>query len=128
MDTSTMINIFIALVAILFFYKQFAPVKGVRTLHSKEFEQERMSTKDAIVIDVREPHEYKAGHMPGAKNLPLSQLKGRMNELPKDKPVFVYCQSGMRSKRAAVIFKKNGIPSIVNLKGGIMAWHNSLRK
>ncbi|WP_256975664.1 rhodanese-like domain-containing protein [Paenibacillus sp. MY03] len=100
----------------------------MRTLHSKEFEQERTSTKDAIVIDVREPHEYKAGHMPGAKNLPLSQLSSRMNELPKDKPVFVYCQSGMRSKRAALIFKKNGIPSIVNLKGGIMAWHNSLRK
>ncbi|GKU79060.1 rhodanese-like domain-containing protein [Paenibacillus sp. L3-i20] len=128
MDTSTMINILIALVVILFFYKLFAPVKGVRTINSIEFEQERKSIQDAILIDVREPHEFKSGHIPGAKNLPLSQLSSRMNELPKDKPVFVYCQSGMRSKRAAVIFKKNGIPSIVNLQGGIMAWHSSHRK
>ncbi|MFD1130596.1 rhodanese-like domain-containing protein [Paenibacillus provencensis] len=125
MDTSTMINILIALVVILFFYKQFAPIKGVRTINAKEFEQERKSAQNAILIDVREPHEYKSGHIPGAKNLPLSQLSSRMNELPKDKPVFVYCQSGMRSKRAAIIFKKNGIPSIVNLQGGIMAWRSS---
>lgn len=105
-----MINILIALVVILFFYKLFAPVKGVRTINSIEFEQERKSIQDAILIDVREPHEFKSGHIPGAKNLPLSQLSSRMNELPKDKPVFVYCQSGMRSKRAAVIFKKTVSP------------------
>lgn len=50
MDTSTMINILIALVVILFFYKQFAPIKGVRTINAKEFEQERKSAQNAILI------------------------------------------------------------------------------
>ncbi|SFE09092.1 Rhodanese-related sulfurtransferase [Paenibacillus catalpae] len=128
MNTSTIINVLIALVVIWLIYKQFASVKGVRSIGSKEFEQEQKSTQDAILIDVREPHEFKSGHIPGAKNLPLSQLKIRINEVPKDKPIFVYCQSGMRSKRAAVSFSKNGIAHIVNLEGGIMAWQGSVRK
>lgn len=128
MNTSTMINILIALVVIWFIYKQFAPVKGVRSISAKEFEQEQKSMRDGILLDVREPHEFKSGHIPGAKNLPLSQLKSRINEVPKDKPVLLYCQSGMRSKRAAALFKKNGISSIVNLQGGIMAWQGPVRK
>ncbi|MDF2646090.1 MAG: sulfurtransferase [Paenibacillus sp.] len=106
MDTSTLINILIIILIIWFVYRQFAPVKGVRSIGSKEFEQVQKFNRDAILIDVREPHEFKSGHIPSAKNLPLSQLKTRINEVPKNKSVFVYCQSGMRSKRAAVLLRK----------------------
>lgn len=82
-----MITILIAIIVIWFIYKQFAPVRGVRSINSKDFEQERRANPDAILIDVREPHEFKSGHIPGAKNLPLSQLKSRVNEIPIDKPV-----------------------------------------
>ncbi|KRE39715.1 rhodanese-like domain-containing protein [Paenibacillus sp. Soil522] len=128
MDTSTIINILIVIIIVWFAYRQFAPIKGVRSIGSKEFEQEQKSNRDATLIDVRESHEFKLGHIPGAKNLPLSQLKTRINEVPKDKTVFVYCQSGMRSKRAAVLLRKSGIPDIVNLQGGIMAWRGTVRK
>jgi rhodanese-related sulfurtransferase len=128
MNTSTMINIIIALAVIWFIYKQFAPVKGVRSIGSKEFEQEQKAQRDSMLVDVRESHEFKSGHIPGAKNVPLSQLKSRVNEIPKDKPVFVYCQSGIRSKRAAAMLKNSGVSNIVNLKGGIMGWQGAVRK
>lgn len=128
MNTSTLINIIIALAVIWFIYKQFAPVKGVRSIGSKEFEQEQKAQRDSMLVDVRESHEFKSGHIPGAKNVPLSQLKSRVNEIPKDKPVFVYCQSGMRSKRAAAMLKNSGVSNIVNLKGGIMGWQGAVRK
>lgn len=123
METATILNILFGLAVIFFVYRLVAPIKGVRTVSARAFKQELETTRDALLIDVREPHEFKAGHIPGAKNLPLSQLQSKWNELPEGKPVLVYCQSGMRSKRAAAMLRRKGIADIVNLQGGIMAWH-----
>lgn len=106
-------------------YKQFAPVKGLRTLSAEQFQSESKGNK---VIDVREVHEYKRGHIKGAVNIPLSQLRQRISEIPHDRVVFVYCQSGMRSKQAAKILLRNGCPSVVELRGGIMSWPDPTHK
>ena len=68
--------------------------------------EEWKATSGALLVDVREIDEFQAGHIPGAVNEPLSGIAN--TALPKDKPLFLYCQSGVRSKKAAGILKKMG--------------------
>ena len=85
-----------------------------------------INREDALMIDVREPGEYAAGHVLGAKNLPLARLDAAGAELKrKDRPVIVYCESGERSARAAAALKKQGYTRVVNLSGGIGAWQQA---
>ena len=113
--------IYILLTVFVFWllYKQFAPVKGLRNLSPEQFKEESKGNK---IIDVREGHEYKRGHIAGSVNIPLSQLSQRMGEIPKDKNVYLYCQSGMRSKQAAKALSRNGYTNLANLNGGILSW------
>ncbi|GIL17559.1 MAG: hypothetical protein BroJett040_13100 [Oligoflexia bacterium] len=79
--------------------------------------------KDVIVIDVRQPEEYKGdGHIPGAKLMVLDTIPARLFELPKDKTIVFVCRSGGRSARAAAYAIENGITNVVNLKGGMLLW------
>lgn len=73
------------------------------------------------LFDVREPEEYSAGHVPGARNLPLSGLEAHVAEVPRDTPVHVICQSGVRSARAADFLKGQGI-DVTDVAGGTSAW------
>ncbi|MEO0338591.1 MAG: molybdopterin-synthase adenylyltransferase MoeB [Bacteroidota bacterium] len=74
------------------------------------------------LIDVREPKEFAAQNM-GGKLIPLSQLKERTDEIPKDHPVVIHCKSGARSKRAIQLLMDNwGYQNLINLEGGIDAW------
>lgn len=83
---------------------------------------EKDITDISQVIDVREPQEFRGGHIPGAKNVPLRKVD---QYTPAGK-VYVICQSGMRSKKAAKILMKNGV-DVVNVRGGMMAWKGSVR-
>src|SRR5262249_17749379 len=76
----------------------------------------------AVVVDVREPEEFANGHVPGAVNLPQADLATRLNEVPRDRPVFVICQSGFRSLRAAQFLSQCGIAGVASVKGGTAAW------
>ncbi len=73
---------------------------------------------DAIWVDVREPDEFEAGHIPGATNLPLSRLQTGTFKPPEAKRVIVYCASGMRCRPAAAILRRAGIDTIYVLRGG----------
>ncbi|WP_333474169.1 rhodanese-like domain-containing protein [Paenibacillus gyeongsangnamensis] len=64
--------------------------------------------------------------IPGAKNIPLSQLSRRIDEIPKDRDLLLYCRSGMRSKSAARILRKRGFVRLILLQGGINAWSGQL--
>lgn len=72
----------------------------------------------SFLLDVREPYEYEAGHIPNAVNIPLNQLRSRLNELPKDKEIIVNCQVGLRSYIGVRILLQNGFNSVRNLSGG----------
>jgi glyoxylase-like metal-dependent hydrolase (beta-lactamase superfamily II)/rhodanese-related sulfurtransferase len=76
----------------------------------------------ATVLDVREPEEFASGHVPGAVNLPQADLATRLDEVPRDRPVFVICQGGFRSLRAAQFLKQHGFPDVASIKGGTEAW------
>lgn len=97
----------------------------VKTLTEEEF---REGYRKAQLIDVREPNEYEAGHILGARNIPLSQLKTRLQELRPDKPVYLYCQSGMRSGRAAQLLNRKGYKNLSHLQGGFKKWSGKVKK
>ena len=73
------------------------------------------------LIDVRQPEEYEAGHVPGAKLIPLADVVARTGEVPSEGPVYVICQGGGRSLRAAEYYRSHGIDAI-NVTGGTKAW------
>jgi rhodanese-related sulfurtransferase len=73
------------------------------------------------LVDVRQPEEYEAGHVPGAKLIPLADVMARSKEIPTEGPVYVVCQTGARSQRAADYYRNLGIEAY-NVDGGTKAW------
>lgn len=84
-----------------------------------------INREDALVVDVREPGEYGAGHILGARNVPLSRIGEALVAKKKDKPVIVYCDSGNRSAKAAAALRSQGYAKAVNLAGGLGAWQQA---
>ena len=101
-----------ALVALNILYGRFrqVPVTKVRELVESK----------ACIIDVREPGEFKAGHLKGAKNVPLSQLRERMKDIPKNKPVYLHCRSSQRSYNALLALQANGYTNVFNISGSYL--------
>jgi rhodanese-related sulfurtransferase len=75
----------------------------------------------AVAVDVREPREWKAGHLRMARHVPLSELALRMSELPRDRTIVVVCRSGNRSRVATLALRRAGYDA-ENLEGGLKAW------
>jgi len=75
----------------------------------------------ALVLDVREPHEWRAGHAPKARHIPLGELPQRLSEVPANRIVVTVCRSGMRSRQAAALLAREG-RQVTNLAGGMHAW------
>jgi rhodanese-related sulfurtransferase len=77
-----------------------------------------------IILDVREPAAFSAGHLRDARNIPIKELSTRLAELDKfkSKPVIIVCQSGVQSAKAAAQLKKAGFTEAVSMDGGIAAW------
>ncbi len=98
-------------------------MKKFRELSAAEFAR-AMGQETAVLIDVREPDEYRSEHIKGARHIPLGTLAGKLGELEKHKtaPVLLYCRSGNRSSAAANILVKAGFTEVAHLNGGIMAW------
>jgi glyoxylase-like metal-dependent hydrolase (beta-lactamase superfamily II)/rhodanese-related sulfurtransferase len=80
---------------------------------------------DAVVLDVREPEEFAAGHVPGAINLPQADLATRLGELPRDSPLLTVCQGGYRSLRAAQFLLQAGFDRVFSVRGGTEAWRTA---
>lgn len=86
-----------------------------------------MNHQKAILVDVCEPAEYAAGHVTGARNVPLGQLEKQLGTVAKNKalPLVLVCQSGARSARAVAIAKKLGYDNAQSLAGGLAAWRSA---
>jgi rhodanese-related sulfurtransferase len=82
--------------------------------------------EDAVMVDVREPMEFAAGHAPGAILIPLGELPYRLGELPDtdEAPVAITCRSGNRSARAVAWLTQQGF-DVFNMDGGMRAWEAS---
>jgi len=81
-----------------------------------------VSSSQAYVLDVREPNEFTLGRFEGANNIPLHSLRDRMNELPRDREMLVYCVVGQRSYYASRALRLNGFPAR-NVSGGMKTYH-----
>ncbi|SIS99791.1 rhodanese-like domain-containing protein [Alicyclobacillus vulcanalis] len=105
------------------------PSKGVRSISPDELKQLLKDKKSgAQLVDVREPSEFRSGHIQGFQNIPLGELAHRSDALDKERPVVVMCRSGARSARAAKWLARHGFRDVRNLSGGIMAWNASKRR
>jgi len=82
--------------------------------------------EELVVLDVREPHEWAEGHIPGAIHMPLGELMDRRGELDPDLQTLVVCHVGGRSARATAYLVSNGHKA-VNLDGGMIAWEDAGR-
>lgn len=83
-----------------------------------------MNRGKVLVLDVRDEAEFAAGHIQGAKHIPLAQLADRIKEIEKfkSKPVLVHCQQGMRAKTACTILKAQEFTQLHQLQNGLDAW------
>lgn len=85
-----------------------------------EFAERRTTRADALLLDVRNPSEFKAGHLAGAVNIPLPELRARLSELPQGKDILVYCQVGRRGHLAVRILLASGFHA-QNISGGFQS-------
>lgn len=108
-----------------------ADYSWVHTTHEHDAEVQRigvddlpawLASHDAVIVDVREPAEYAAAHLPGAVLVPQADLATRLDEIPRDRDLLVVCASGMRSLRAAQFLHAVGYERVTNLDGGTNGW------
>ncbi len=81
-----------------------------------------LASHDAAVLDVREPAEYDAGHLPNAVSIPQADVGLRLDEIPKNRDLLVVCQGGNRSLRVAQFLSRVGYEHVHNLEGGTSGW------
>lgn len=88
---------------------------------------QKINREKALVVDVCSAQEFAAGHVPGAKHVPLDQLKDQLPQLARDKnqPLILVCASGMRSRSAVAVAKKLGYTQPLSLTGGLKAWREA---
>jgi rhodanese-related sulfurtransferase len=105
-------------------FKRLFDIKGsVASITVQEaWERVTSSKTTAMIVDVRETWEYKQGHARGARNIPLSQLGKRLNEIPVDRDILLMCRSGNRSLQAAKFLQQQHVERVVNVSGGMLSW------
>jgi hydroxyacylglutathione hydrolase len=79
----------------------------------------------AVLLDVREPEEFSAGHIASSINVPQADLAVRLDTIPRDAPVVTVCRSGARSMRSAQFLKQMGYGDVSSLRGGVSAWEEA---
>lgn len=79
---------------------------------------------NAFILDARNPDEHAIENIVGAVNIPVDQLRNRLDELPKDRKIFVYCEVGLRGYLASRILLQSGFPETYNISGGMKLYHN----
>lgn len=77
---------------------------------------------EIFILDVRTQEEYDAGHIEDSTLIPVQVIDKRLDEIPKDKKILVYCRTGHRSVQASEILVNNGFKEVYNMKGGIIGW------
>lgn len=115
------------LIALLVFCNKSFAQNGIKSLTPQEYKQAIQNDPSAIVLDVRQPQEYKMGHIKGAiliNVLDEPLFEQEIKKLDKNKTYYLYCRSGKRSNKAALKMQKMGF-KVWELKGGIKSWTES---
>lgn len=78
--------------------------------------------EDFLLLDVRSPGEYETTHIPGSTLIPLGAIRGKLDELPRDKPIVAFCKTSLRAYEASRVLEHHGFTDIRVMQGGVMAW------
>lgn len=105
-----------------FLSKLFGP--SVPSINVTELNEKLKYGKHPLVLDVRQPDEFRTGHIQGAKLIPLNELSRRMKELPRNREIVCICASGNRSGSASRMLAKEGF-TVFNVQGGMLAWRRA---
>jgi rhodanese-related sulfurtransferase len=108
-----------------FFNKSNNGDKNFSHINFEEFKK-GITEKDSILIDVRTSNEFESGHIKNAKNIDIysSNFQNELEKLDKEKPYYINCQSGGRSRSAVSQMKKLGFKKVYGLEGGISSWYD----
>lgn len=124
-------NIWLVLIAVVSGIMLIWPSIAKRLTRTRELNVadavQLINRQDAAIVDVREPAEFKAGHIPNARNIPAGDIAGRMKELEKlaKRPILLACASGSRSASAGATLQKAGLEQVYTLAGGMSAWQQA---
>lgn len=97
---------------------------SVPSLSVNELSEKLKYGKHPLLVDVRQPAEFRQGHIAGAKLIPLNELYRHMGELPKGREIVCICASGNRSSSASKILAKEGF-TVFNVQGGMLSWRHA---
>ena len=97
----------------------------VPSITPRDLHERQQNGSAPLVLDVRTATEYEAGHVPGAVNVPHTELAGRISELRLDDGVVVYCRVGPRARLGEKTLREVGVEGILHLDGGFGAWRES---
>ncbi|WP_047244963.1 rhodanese-like domain-containing protein [Maribacter thermophilus] len=101
--------------------------ENINILNAEEFQNE-IKNKKVRLVDVRTSGEYNSGHIKNAVNVDFfnrTAFQKFFSKLNKEEPIYLYCRSGNRSRKAAYMLEKMGFTSLTDLKGGYMAWQRN---
>lgn len=105
--------------------EKISSIEMTASLSSPEIIQKHLDVGQFVLVDVREDEEWAAGHISGAKHIPLGGLNMKTTkDIPKDKPIYLYCRSGKRAGNAEIIMKELGFEKAKGI-GGIMEWQEN---
>lgn len=118
-----LVGLFVALLVAVMTY-ELRRAKGGANKASLTQATQLMNQDNTVVVDVRPKADFKQGHLLGAKNIPVADLKDNLQVISKDKsvPVLVYCQMGMTSQTAGKQLMDAGFTDVYSLAGGVSAW------
>jgi rhodanese-related sulfurtransferase len=94
----------------------------INDIDSESLQARIVGGEDLLLVDIRTPAEIAQGAIPDAMRLPMHLIPMKVNELPKDRDVVLYCRSGARSYQACAYLAQQGYDRVLNLRGGIIAW------
>lgn len=100
-------------------------VLAARNITSDEAKNLMAKNKNVFLLDVRTPAEFSQAHLKGAVLIPVRDLQLRYYEVPRDRPVIVYCAVGSRSAGAANLLESKGFKEVYNMSDGIVGWYRS---
>ncbi len=94
----------------------------VKEIDVSELKRRLEAGDDLVLLDIRSEAEVRQGVLPGSEHLPMHLIPLKMQDLPRDKDVVLYCRSGARSYHACAFLEQQGVHNVYNLRGGIIDW------
>jgi rhodanese-related sulfurtransferase len=120
-----MVRIFSIVAALMLCVTAAVAAGGARDITSQEAKVIIDKNRNTYLLDVRTPQERQQGYIAGSVLIPIDQIEKRIAEVPKNRPVIVYCAVGSRSRPVAQALARNGYTEVYNMKDGIFGWYRN---